>query len=530
MAYVPNILKKGYAPAWQPKKAYKQHEFQTMDGTEYILYEPQFRNQEEDYTKSLKKYKDVFDQIKADIKDDATIKKNSDGLPRDLDNGEWATLLSATLKKLNKTWGVNDKIWIYNKRHDRTKNNPMYLAITPKITQRNAKRAARKVSAATAVATADDEAENEEDIDLGEVTQVVYVKTKNGLTYYYHTEEDAYDNNYFKIENSDGELVNESGKRINPDGTLMKFIRKSDFDKRQERKRSKRAWAEKQIEEGNDLWLDDYDTSREPSEGFITEDEAEDEDDYEDERDNAIIDHFNYHDGVPPYPGAVWDDEFRNWVSDPFDMDQIDEEGNYKIPPEDIVVEPEPAPAPAPAPAPIQQQESRRDLLRKRENMRRRAHEMTLAKKSEPIVSLPAPAPALAPAPAPTEDPRIVEARVGLPAGWEPLISRSTDKVYYYNKNTGNKQYERPAEDPRIVAARIGLPTPWEAHISNKHNIVYYFNPINQTKQWERPTMGGKRTRRRPNSRQRPRPISRAKQPKRKRTTTRRKRTTRRRK
>jgi len=74
MAYVPNILKKGYAPAWQPKTADGQHEFSTMDGTEYIVYVPSSK-QHEAYAKSLKKYKDVFDQIKADIKDNASIAK-----------------------------------------------------------------------------------------------------------------------------------------------------------------------------------------------------------------------------------------------------------------------------------------------------------------------------------------------------------------------------------------------------------------------------------------------------------------------
>lgn len=525
MAYVPNILKKGYAPAWQPKKAYKQHEFQTMDGTEYILYEPQFRNQQEDYMKLIKKYKDVFDQIKADIKDDATIVKSKDGFPYEFDYIEWAALLSSTLKKLNKTWGVNDKIWIYNKRHDRTKNNPMYLAITPKITQRNAKRAARKVSAATALATADDEAEDEEDIDLGEVRQVLYVKTKNGLTYYYYTEEDARNNSnkYFKIENSDGELVNESGKRINPDGTLMKFIRKSDFDKRQERKRSKRAWAEKQIEMGNDLWLDDYDTSREPSEGFITEDEAEDEDENESDSEK---DDYDYNDGIPPYEGAMWDDEFKVWVSNPIDPEIYDEEGNYKIPPEDIVVEPEPAPAPAP----IQQQESKMEKIKR---LMRERYSARLPINPEPVVAMPPPAPTPAPAPAaapaPREDPRIVEARIGLPTPWEARISNTHNIVYYFNPINQTKQWERPAEDPRIVEARIGLPPGWQPLISRSTGQIYYNNP-KKGNQYERPTMGGKRTRRRPNSRQRPRPKSRAKQPKRKRTTTRRKRTTRRRK
>jgi len=165
------------------------------------------------------------------------------------------------------------------------------------------------------------------------------------------------------------------------------------------------------------------------------------------------IDHYDYNNGIPPYEGATWDEEINAWVSNPIDPEIYDEEGNYRILPEDIVVEP------APVLAPIQPQESRRDQMRRL--MRERAR-----------------APPAPPAP--------------------------------------------PIEDPRIVEARIGLPTPWEAHISNTYNVVYYFDPRNGNKQWERPTMGGKRTRRR----QRPR----AKQPKRKRTTTRRKRTTIRRK
>jgi len=384
MAYVPDIKQPGYAPAWQPKTADRQHEFQTMDGTEYIVYVPSSK-QTEAYAKSLKKYKDVFEQIKADIKNDVAIAKNKDGLPNDLDHVEWAALLSSTLKKLNKTWGVNDKIWIRNKKDDGTKSQPPVLAITPKITQRNAKRAARKVSAATA-ATADDDDEyiDADNITFGPMlaplTRPVYTRIKNGLTYYYNTKEDAENYNHYKIENSDEELVNESGKRINPDGTLMKFIRKSDFDKRQERKRGKRDWAEKQIEMGNDLWLDDYDTSREPSEGFITEDEAEDKGESEEP---------NYYDeDNPPDDEAIWDDEFKSWVYPlPKEMyEMYDEKDN---------VEHEPEPAPAPAPM-------------------------------------------LAPPPAPpTEAQRIAEASIGLPDGWKAYISKTYNQVYYNNKEKG---------------------------------------------------------------------------------------------
>jgi hypothetical protein len=452
MAYVPNILKKGYAPAFKPKTADEQHDFQTMDGTEYIVYVPSSK-QHEAYAKSLKKYKDVFEQIKAEIKDNVAIAKSTgDGLPKDLDHVEWATLLSSTLKKLNKTWGVNDKIWIYNKRYDGTKSVPMYLAITPKITQRNAIRGAQKVSAAASAGS--EFIVDPKNVTFGPslppITQYAYVVTKNGLTYYYHTEKDIDKDNHFMIENAKGEQVDKNGEIFDPGEDFRRFVQEGQKDEPPAPSRAKSAY---------------------PS-------DDESEDGYEYESDNERND-FDYNDGIPPYEGARWDYEIEGWVSDPFDMDQIDEEGNYKIPPEDIIVEPAPAPAPAPM---------------------------------------------LLPPPAPAEDPRIVEARIGLPPGWEPLISKTINKVYYYNQKNGNKQYEVPTEDSRIAEANVGLPSGWVPLISNTKNKVYYYNQTTGVKQFERPTMGGKRTRRRPRAK------SRAKQPKKKRTTTRRKRTTTRRK
>ena len=411
----------------------------------------------------------MFDRIKEDIKDDATIAKSKgDGLPKDLDHVEWAALLCFTLKKLNKTWGVNDKIWIYNKNYDGTKSTPMYLAITPKITQRNAIRGARKVSAAAAAATAD----NDGYIDAANIkfgprlpplTRRVYTRTKNGLMYYYNTEEDAENYNHYKIENSDEELVNESGERINPDGTLMKSNSKSE---------------------------DEYD--------YQYEGESEEPNYYDEDN--------------PPDDEAIWDDEFKSWVY-PLPPEMYDEKDNVEPEPEPEP-EPMPMPAPAPAPEPTQLQESRIAKFRRRRRERMRA------KNSQPDVVMPPPAPMLVPPSPPTEDPSIVAARIGLPAGWEPLISRSTGRIYFYNKNTGNKQYEVPTDDPRIVEASIGLPAGWVPLISKSTGRIYFYNQNNGVKQVERPTMGGKRTR------SRPRPKSRAKRPKRKRSTIRRKRTT----
>jgi len=413
MAYVPNILKKGYAPAWQPKTADRQHDFQTMDGTEYIVYVPSSK-QTEAYAKSLKKYKDVFDQIKADIKDNTAIAKNKDGLPNNFDHVEWAEILSSTLKKLNKTWSKNEKIWIRNKNDDGTKSQQPFLAVTPKITERNAKRAARKVNAAAAAGS--EFIVDPKNVTFGPslppITQYAYVVTKiDGLTYYYHTEKDVDKDNHFMIKNAKGEHVDKNGEIFDPDEDFRRFVQEGQKDEPRAPPRAKLAY---------------------PS-------DDESEDGYEYESDNERND-YDYNDGIPPYEGATWDDEFQVWVSDPFDMSLYDEEGNYKIPPEDIIVEPEPAPMPAPVPMMV-----------------------------------------LPPPPArPAEDPRIVEARIGLPPGWEPLISKTKNKVYYFNPKKGN--------------------------------------------QFERPTMGGKRTRRRPKAK------SRAKQPKRKRTTMRRKRTTTRRK
>jgi len=217
-----------HGPTWRHKETDEQYDkIKTTDGKEYILHLPNF-NQSDAYKKSLKKYKDVFDKIKADVKEgDATL---GNGLP-DLHHVEWAALLSSTLKELNKTWGVNDKIWIYNKIHDGTKSHAMYVAITPKITQRNAKRTVRKVSARKVSpmppappaldsdnAVLHDGYISDKDIvfdkePLGTITQEFYIRTRfNGNKYYYLKKKDADEgnSNYDHVE----EYVSEDEKSI----------------------------------------------------------------------------------------------------------------------------------------------------------------------------------------------------------------------------------------------------------------------------------------------------------------------------
>jgi hypothetical protein len=186
-----------HGSAWRHKETDEQYDkIKTKDGTEYILHLPNF-NQSDAYKKSLKKYKDVFDKIKADVKEgEATL---GNGLP-DLHHIEWAALLSSTLKELNITWGVNDKIWIYNKIHDPTRPIAMYVAITPKITQLNAKRKTRKVSPATkarynTVVLRDEDVVFDKE-PLGSITQEFYVRTLfNHNKYYYLNKKDADEGN-----------------------------------------------------------------------------------------------------------------------------------------------------------------------------------------------------------------------------------------------------------------------------------------------------------------------------------------------
>lgn len=497
MAYVPDIKQPGYGAAWQTKKADREYPFTTTDGTEYILYVPSSQ-QFNAYNKSFKEHKDVFDQIKADVKDDATITKNGDGLPSNWDHYEWAASLSSTLKNLNKTWGVNDKIWIRNKNDDGSKSTVAVVAITPVKTQRNAKRTAKKISAATTEAAAATSATDDSgyidanDIVFGDrlpsITQVVFVKTINGLTYYYYTREDAINNKYFKIENSDDELVNESGKRINTDGTLMKFIRKSDFDKRQERKRSKRDWAEKAIETRNDVWLDDYDTSPEPSEGFITEDEEGDEDEdgnEEAEEEEELEDRDTALARMVEEDARIAEEDAR-----------IAEE-HARIAEEEASIAKEHARIAEQARIDVEKDLKEKERnLKLRTAMRRRAHLANAAGAEEPAAGA-----------AEAEHARAAE-----------------------NAREAAAEHARISADPRLVEASIDLPAGWKAFISRQYNRVYYYKPPlpgetgEGTRVWEKPTAGGKRTKKRLRRK------STSKQMKKKRTTTRRKMTTTRRK
>jgi hypothetical protein len=176
--------------------------------------------------------------------------------------------------------------------------------------------------------------------------------------------------------------------------------------------------------------------SSEPSEGFITDDD--DEGEYENELDNGDYNPYDYNDGIPPYEGAMWDDEFGNWASNPMDPDIYDDEGNYKVVPDDEM--PLSFAPTIPYSGPKASVNLEKEALKKqRDRLRER---MRIAKAQ---VTAPAPTPAPAPAPAPApNDILVAQANQGLPAGWTAQWSKTHSAMYYFNSINGNNQWVRP--------------------------------------------------------------------------------------
>jgi len=257
--------------------------------------------------------------------------------------------------------------------------------------------------------------------------------------------------------NETDKVVDEDGNKLDPGEDFRRFVQEGQKGQKDEPPAPPRAKS-----------------------AYPSDDESEY--DYQYESDSEIND-YDYNNGIPPYEGAMWDDEFQVWVSNPMDPEIYDEEGNFRNPPKDIIVESEPAPMPAPLPADQDPKESRKKKLMER---RRRMALAGNAERERNIAPMPMPMPMPPPLPPP------------------------------------------PIEDPRIVEARIGLPSPWQAYISTTYDRVYYYNPDTGEKPWVKPTMGGKR-RKGKTTRKRSRSKTRSKTNQRKRGTHRRKRTTRRR-
>eukprot|EP01050_Picozoa_sp_SAG11_P019102 SAG11_NODE_2991_length_2784_cov_21.557914_1_plen_105_part_00 len=88
---------------------------------------------------------------------------------------------------------------------------------------------------------------------------------------------------------------------------------------------------------------------------------------------------------------------------------------------------------------------------------------------------------------------------VALPAGWEAVTSRTTQKVYYENVHTGETQWDFPCGDgPSVQAAKQErlsgkdsqplepIPDGWTSDVSRTTGIRYYVNLVTNESQVHR--------------------------------------------
>jgi len=86
-----------------------------------------------------------------------------------------------------------------------------------------------------------------------------------------------------------------------------------------------------------------------------------------------------------------------------------------------------------------------------------------------------------------------------LPAGWIEMASRNTGRKYYWNTVLKTSQLEKPTvsalsnggarpEPPKPGNDNEGLPEGWVSMVSRSTNKNYYFNAKEQKSQYDRPT------------------------------------------
>lgn len=128
-----------------------------------------------------------------------------------------------------------------------------------------------------------------------------------------------------------------------------------------------------------------------------------------------------------------FDDDIGMWVGNPLKYGEYDNEGNYKE--EEKKEEKEEKPLGASEPkshSDSVKSESRREKLKRlmREKWIREREERKAV--SVPVIAVP------------KVDADLAAARRGLPYAWEAHLSKTHGQVFYYNRQTGERVWEKP--------------------------------------------------------------------------------------
>ena len=444
----------------------------TTDGENYILNVPEFKAFDY-YGRCKEKNKELYKKISDYAKEEGLV-VNKDNMPTDIPAEKYIELIKRAKIELGQGWGINEKIWIINKV------DPIlvpYVNVRPAegSTMRKPREKKEKPKKEEKAKTIEELKPGEEmEIDPSEitfgrmlppVTQYVERKKEPTMTRKEFTERikeekerhyKEFLDSYYKygVDNlGTSNSAVASSKPYGEAGEAYYYVFKDKDPVAWNKIVNKDPELEPLLKKHNKLiknpkeYFEQFyyqESEREPSEGFLSS-EGEKESQYKDDSSEYAYDSDNWHGYAEGNPYSDLEEEQGEE-----DMEEIIQ----KMPALSL----SPAPAPAPAPAPSSKQ-TKRELFRER----------MLKKKKGEEVSAPATAPPQAPTGSITRTEFEIrkdfyEKSKGLTqalkdAGWKLVLSKSKQKHYYHNTNTGVSTFEKPTSGGKKTRKKRGKRT-----------------------------------------------------------------------